>query len=191
MSTDHVGSETIDEERTFMQPRRYKISYRCEKCGHEWSRVTAKLGAKDPPCPARDCELKSLVERLAKENANLTRMLEEARAPATVGGNTVVKAVDETARIVMEDHQMTNLKDNVRAGDIVAPKLPPAQQQAADGYFGGAHIAERTGMGKKQMANLGRRAMAGAFKGMAINPQNVLGGTQGERPLRYVGKSAS
>lgn len=186
MATDNTGTETVQEERSFLEKRRYKIAYRCSDCGHEWSRVTTNLGGKDPPCPARDCAVKTETARLAREVANLTRMLEEARAPATVGANMVVKAVDETARIVMEDHHMTNLRDNVREGESVAPKLPGAQQAAADGFFGGKHVADVNGVNRRQMDRLGRRAMGGAFKSMALNPGNVLPGKSGEPILRSV-----
>jgi hypothetical protein len=107
---------------------------------------------------------------------------------AQIGKNVRVKAVDETAKIVMEDYQMTDLKDNIRHGENVAPKLPPAQQKAADNYFGNAGL-KAAGINEKQAALLGRRAIAGAFRDMSV-PPTVVQGTghrQGESPMRRVG----
>ena len=77
----------------------------------------------DPPCPK--CRAKARKRRGLDMNG---------RAPA-VGGSLVVRAVDTTAEIVMEDHGMTNLRDDAREGESMAPKLPPAQQAMADNFF--------------------------------------------------------
>lgn len=75
--------------------------------------------------------------------------------------HTQNKCVDKTAEIVMTDYGMTNLKDNVRAGEAMAPKLHPQQQAAADNMFGG-------GGKKRQMpfnaAAMAKRAMSGALR---------------------------
>lgn len=46
------------------------------------------------------------------------------------------KCVDKTADIVMTDYGMTDLKDNVRMGEAMAPKLPGGAQNMADQMMG-------------------------------------------------------
>lgn len=71
------------------------------------------------------------------------------------------KCVDKTADIVMHDYGMTNLKDNVRVGETMAPKLDPVRQAAADNMFGGG--------GKKRQfpinaGKLAKQALSGALR---------------------------
>jgi hypothetical protein len=117
----------------------------------------------------------------------MAKMLDEQRAPPQVGANVTVKAVDMTAEIVMKDHGMTDLKDGIRQGENMAPKLPPPMQRAADNFFNPA-----AQMRNKRQANmaqrLGQRAIAGAFRNVAINPAEIAGGTPGEPALRPVRK---
>ncbi len=124
-----------------------------------------------------------MLRELQQENARLRIMLEEQKAPAHIGANNVVKAVDATADIVMQDYKLTDLKDNVRTGESVAPKLPPHQQVLADNMFGGGKSDMQirdpsTGQTRSiqagRMAALGRRAIAGAFRGMAVAPNAVI-----------------
>ena len=184
MTTLYGGFETVDPEG-FMQPRRYKVSFSCEKCGHQWHRTYKAVPKKNPACPNKSCSEASELEQLKRENENLKRMLESGEAPAQIGKNVRVKAVDETAKIVMEDFHMTDLKDGIRAGENMAPKLPQAQQAAADNYFGGGAM-KSAGLNKKQTDLLGRRAIAGAFRNMAVPPNAALGLKKGENPFRLV-----
>lgn len=82
------------------------------------------------------------------------------RAPGIIGGNVQIKAIDETAKIVMEDYGYTNLRDDVRPTETMTPKLPPAQQAAADNYFGGGRKRD---LGGVNLARHARAAMAGAL----------------------------
>ena len=50
--------------------------------------------------------------------------------------HTQNKCVDKTADIVMTDYGMTNLKDNVRTGESMAPKLGGGAQAVADQMMG-------------------------------------------------------
>lgn len=184
--------ETLPPDR-YLGPRRYKISYVCDFCGHQWDVITEKLSRRDPKCPVRECRDAQKAEEDAANAQRREKMLAEQRAPAVTGANVVVKAVDETARIVMEDHGLTDLKDNVREGEGVAPKLPAVgpsgmpMNKAAEGFFGGGAVRGHAGIrNEKQAALLGRRAMAGAFRGMALNPAQVVPGRPGEAVLRPV-----
>jgi hypothetical protein len=78
---------------------------------------------KTPPCPSKGLRRQQEIDALKRQMANLQKMIETAR-PSQIGNKVVVKAVDETAKIVMEDYKMTDLKDNIRHGEGVAPKLP-------------------------------------------------------------------
>ena len=182
-----IGETEVLEPDGYLQPKRYRVTYECEKCGHVYHRIYKVVPRKDPPCPNRSCSDKSEIEDLKKRLDNLTAMLESGQAPAHIGQNVRVKAIDHTANIVMEDYGMTNLKDRVEPGEGVAPKLPPEQQKLADGYFGGSALKEH-GINKKQMDLLGRRAIAGAFRNSAVAPTDIRppGMRQGESPLRVV-----
>lgn len=183
MSEQYIGSETLPPDG-FMQPRRYKITARCLRCQKNYSWVTTKPGGPDRPCPKKKCREEVIQERVLREAENVAKMLEEQRAPGHIGANTGVKAIDETARIVMEDHKLTDLKDNIRPGEAMAPKLPGPQQAAADNFFTKNPLAER-GVNARQAELLKRRAIGGAFRGMAVSP-TVTGGTPGESPMRLV-----
>ena len=182
---EYLGMDTMPSTGGFMEKKRYKISYRCNVCGHEYSRITTRLDKVDPPCPTKACKEAVFKEAVQREVANMAKMLNEQRPPAHTGANTNIKAVDMTAEIVMKDHNLTDLKDNVRQGESMAPRLRPDMQRAADSFFNPS-----TAMRNKRQAvaaqRLGQRAIAGAFRNTAIDPVNVLGGNRGEPALRKV-----
>lgn len=183
MTESYIGAETLPPDG-YLQPRRYKITCLCHRCDKEYSWVAKVVTSDDRPCPRKACKAAALREQIDKEVANRTKMLEEQRPPGHIGANIGVRAVDETARIVMEDHQMTDLKDNIRPGESMAPKLPGAQQTAADNFFSANPLRDR-GVGSRQAEMLKRRAIGGAFRGMAVSP-TITGGTAGESPMRHV-----
>ena len=192
--TTYTGFEPV--ETGPFEPTKQRFNYHCDRCGHDWHKLAYAVPKKNPKCPNRSCvEIAELADLRTKYN-NLERMLLDGRAPAHIGANTTVKAVDYTANAVMEDYKLTDLKDGIRQGEDMAPKLPPAQQQQADNYFVGApapagqpatgptgfrdtKVADfKTGrphtIKAKQMEMLGRRAIAGAFRGMAVAPTAVV-----------------
>jgi len=177
----------MDKSDSFFEPTKYKIRYQCELCNHKYTRTFKAVPIKDPPCPNKACGAKQEMDSLKKQIANLQRMVEEGQGPGQIGNKTVVKAVDETARIVMEDYKMTDLKDNIRHGEAVAPKLPGQQQTLADNYFGGRGL-QAAGINSKQADALGRRAIAGAFRSAALNPSSIQlpEVRNGQSPLRVM-----
>ena len=146
---------------------KYKIKLRCIACGHTWSRIVDRINAPDPPCPK--------CRRAAKKKPATD--YSDGRAPGIVGENSRNKAIDETAKIVMEDYGktmgVTNLVDagGVREGDVLAPKLDPARQAVADNMFsrkrGNMPMLGNGGPGgvaaSMNGAAIARAAMAGAF----------------------------
>lgn len=94
-------------------------------------------------------------------------------APAITGSITV-RAVDKTAEIVMQDHGLTDLKDNIRVGEAMAPKLPGEQQKVADTFFEPNKNPRLVGRRKAYLDALGKRAIAGAFQNMALDVKGVL-----------------
>lgn len=153
----------------------YTITFRCPDCGLVFSKKSKSPNPPDPRCPNLDCA-KGLFSRPAQEST-----VEEPRvaragldfgagadAPA-VTGHTVTRAVEETARIVMEDQKLPNLGDIAKPGENTAPKLAPKLQAQADGFFGGA-----MGRGRNRLFNgprVAKAAMAGAYA-----PGRVAGG---------------
>ena len=100
------------------------------------------------------------------------------KAPAAVGMSVGVKAIDETASIVMQDYGLTDMRSDVRQGESAAPKLPPVLQRQADNFFGGAG-------GKRQAGgfNFGRAARA-AMSGALSDPRSTaasIGATHAAR----------
>ena len=167
----------------FLGPRRYRITCKCLRCGKSYSYVAARLSDPDRPCPKKKCKTAAHEEEIERAARNLAAMLTQQKAPGHVGANVTVKAVDQTAEIVMKDYGFTDLKDNIREGESVAPKLPPEQQKQADGYFGGKAVAERWGVNNRAMQVLGARAVAGTFRNMSVNPGVAVPGKRGEKPL--------
>jgi predicted nucleic acid-binding Zn-ribbon protein len=161
-----------------------RITFQCSKCGHVWVRTLKAEPKRDPPCPNRRCEEVAERDQLKREVENLRRMLEEQRAPATIGQNIRVKAVDETARIVMEDQHLADLRDNVREGETMAPKLPQAQQQLADAMFSPRKDAVmpviasdgRRGMSipAARLRAVGMRAIGGAYARNSVKPTAII-----------------
>jgi hypothetical protein len=110
------------------------------------------------------------------------------RAPAAVGMSNQVKAVDETARITMEDYGLTDLRTDVRQGETAAPKLPGKLQHMADTMFSGG--TNRGGMMRGiNTGQLARRAMGGAFspsRTHSPDPISVIQGPREKPPVRIL-----
>ena len=168
---------------------RYKITCRCVLCGHRWSRFTANPDSPDPPCPrvTRWDDDGKPASWCGQEVNPIGMDLTIARAPATIGASIQVKAIDETAKIVMEEHGFTDLRDDVRPGETMAPKLHPNLQAQADNFFGGPP-------GKRQTRgfNPGMHAAA-AMRGAFSDPASTgasLGAVHANRtrpPVHLVG----
>jgi hypothetical protein len=197
MTSEFVASEAVVPETPF-EPAKIRVLYRCAQCGHNWKSRPIKVPPKiDPPCPNSRCIEIALLRQTAREVENLKRILAEQRAPAQVGANNTVKAIDYTANAAMQDYGLTDLKDSIREGESMAPKLPAPQQALADNYFGGQKdVMVRdvmTGQSRpvlaRSLSNLGRRAMGGAFRNMAVPPNAVIPeNMRGQPPLRMVRK---
>ena len=82
----------------------------------------------------------------------------------------------------MQDYKLTDLRDNIRPGESMVPKLPGKMQSAADNFFGGGNLNG----GSRSMNALARRALAGAYKGSAVAPTDIFPGQRGESALRKV-----
>ena len=180
MTTDYLGYETEPSEG-YLQPDKVRIFYRCNRCGHEYSRVCKSTASPDAPCPKKACKEAREEEEIARRVANTLAMIESGQTPGITGRNPVVGIIDQTAQDVMSDYKLTDLKDNIREGESMAPSLPGKQQIAADNFFQANKGA--TGMGAKQAAFVGRRALAGAYRSMAVAPIDVFPGQKGESPL--------
>ncbi len=133
----------------------YKVTFRCGDCGHVFKR-TMELEARDPKCP--HCQ-----------KAQRARGMDMAGKPPAVGGSIIGKAVDTTAEIVMQDHGMTDMRDNIRQGEVSTPKLAPHLQRQVDNFFGGTKALPRQwGLNAGAIA---QRAMAGGYRDPgAIDP---------------------
>lgn len=182
-----LDSEFVDSEQ-YLGPRMKRITYECEKCGHVWVRTFKAMPKKDPGCPNRHCADKSRIADLEREMANLRAMLESGVAPAQIGGNIRVQAIDRTAEIVMQDNRLTDLKDNIRMGETMAPRLPPVMQRQADNLFAAARPAGNvpiigasqasSRVSSKFLARVGAKAIAGGYRTNAVLPTAVVAKTR-------------
>ena len=75
--------------------------------------------------------------------ANVEAMIETGQTPGHIGANVHVKAIDIAAQIVMEDYQMTDLKDNTRQGDSMVPNLTSRQRAMNKDFWGGSRMKDR------------------------------------------------
>jgi hypothetical protein len=155
----------------------YLVTLRCSE-GHMWTRRTKNPASADPPCPILDCASR----QSPRNGTRVTYPTDETpagppigmdlslnKAPATIGGNIQVKAIDETANIVMQDYGFTDLRSDVRETESAAPKLAPALQAQADNFFGGPKGRNAQAFGG---INLGRHARA-ALAGRLVDPQST------------------
>lgn len=146
---------------------RYKITCRCRACGHRWSRITKDPESPDPPCPrvTRYDEDGKPLSTCGTEVTPVGLDLSLNKAPAAIGGNIHIKAIDETQKIVTEDYGLSDIRSDVRIGESAAPKLAPQQQAMADAFFnGGRKQAAPAGMtGNINLARHARAAMSGAL----------------------------
>lgn len=185
-----LGTQDVPADG-FMQPAKRRLKLRCLRCGKVYySKPFVVVPRDDPPCPRRKCAIDRAVEERLANDERFQKMIAEERAPGLIGDKPVVKAIDETAKIVMTDYNLTNLSDSMRQGDTAIPKLPPQQQQAADGFFspqarattfGGRRMAARVArMGAMALANGGA-----AFKGSGAQVDKIqrAQAPQGERAL--------
>lgn len=149
--------------------QKYRMTFKCAECGNVFRKITTNVDLVKAPCP--ECKKGERIVKLVRSNdgpVSQQDLLERdwEKQPyvyppksAESSGN-VIKAIDETAKIVMEDHNMGDLRDNVRVGESMAPKLPPRQQRDADNMFSGGNI-------KRMIPNAGamaRTAMAGGYR---------------------------
>ena len=144
----------------------FVVKMRCTVCGHSWKRRTKNPESADPPCPNLACG-----EAMLPIGMDLTLN----KAPASIGGNIHVKAIDETAKIVMEEHGMTDLRSDVREGETAAPKLPPHLQAQADNFFGGPK-GRRQGFNP---ANHVRAALTGGLRD-PLSTKRAIGSLEGQ-----------
>jgi hypothetical protein len=187
-------AQELMEPDGYLQPKRYKITFQCDRCAHQWQKVVTRLDGKDPPCPRKACREAAVEEEINRRAENLARMVAEGRGPASIGGNTMNRAIDLTADITMAGYGLTDLKDNLREGDTMAPALPAPLQRQADGFFNGAGLADAVGGGRagggmaRRMTQMGQRALRGSYRSTAVSIADVDPRGPNEPALRMVGK---
>jgi hypothetical protein len=168
---------------------RYKLTLRCNNFRHgphKYSRtvdVDEDAGetlddVPNPPCPLCNKYVKLRDEEVMATApipiAPIEQWLSQQEAPGIVGRSNTVKAIDMAAEISMKDYWLTDLKDNVRQGETMAPNLPPAQQKMADNFFSPQSNPAFASKRQKQIKLLGQRAIAGAFRTTALDVKSVL-----------------
>lgn len=157
---------------------KHKITLRCTSCGFRWTRIVsdAKLAEPDPPC--RRCKTRYETRGIDFDNP---------RAPANVGQNPRVNAIDQTAEIVMQDHGMTDLRSDVREGETMAPKLAPKLQAMADNMF--VRKGRNNPLQGVNAGRLARQAMSGAFAPQRVGGVDPVAATHEARvkpPVRII-----
>jgi hypothetical protein len=136
----------------------YRITLRCTDCGHKFRRTVASIDAEDPPCP-----------RCAKVPENIGLDVAAGQAPA-IGGNPVNRAMDYTMEAVATDYGFTDLSTDAREGATMTPKLPPAQQAAADAMFNPKLRGAVMGQQGPRLGAIAANAMAGGYKMPNVDP---------------------
>lgn len=145
--------------------------YQCEDC-HSIAKIFEDIGETVlHSCPACDSSAIKYRGKISKDISSEAVMKN--------------KCVDKTADIVMTDYKMTDLKDNVRVGESMAPKLGAGAQSVADQMMGkkstdgmmSVYDANTRRIVKipqnRNGAALAKRAMSGAMRG-AIDPVQAL-----------------
>ena len=174
-----------------MEKQKYRVTCKCD-CGNVFKLITTNMDVSSARCttcrakkrmtrlvrmgdgPVSDADL--LAEKIAAKMMQTPefqqRLLSKLMSPTPVSSKNNIKAVDETANIVMEDYKIGDLPDRgLRTGDTMAPKLPPAQQAKADNFFGGG--GKKRGAGPFNASNITRMVNSGVLNpnvNGAINP---------------------
>lgn len=135
----------------------YAHWFRCRTCGNRFSvkRLTADSSkVKAPNCPRRSCIGKSRQSHVPDIGFDPS----EGKAPA-LGGSIPTRAFDTAMEMTMQDHGMTDIRDDARPGEPSVPKLRPDLQERADNFFGGQKKQNRGTRGKVDLSGLyGERA---------------------------------
>lgn len=158
----------------------FETKYKCGDCAHIFYKMTEndprKSGGRLPACPeckkVKKTEATMYIkvrgdykERTNEEREARTQAMISSRKPPAMGKTNFTKAMDATAEIVMQDYGMTNLQDNLRAGDSMAPKLEHRLESKVDEVF----KAQKPLAGQQAMGTLNNALMqqinAGKFKG--------------------------
>jgi predicted nucleic acid-binding Zn ribbon protein len=127
------------------------VIYKCSDC-NSITKLYEEVGETAlTECPA--CESKNLVYK-----GHISKDISTASSIRN-------KAVDTTADIVMEDYKLGNLKEDVKLGESMAPRLDPVKQNLADNMFSGA--ARKKSF---DAAKLAKRAMSGSLR----DPRNYV-----------------
>jgi hypothetical protein len=131
----------------------WSTRYLCDDCGQTFEKLTdkdpRKVGGRPPGCPY--CKKhKSKTQFQNRVNGNMSaadvQAIQESKRPVVpgapmLGSSNFTKAMDETAKIVMEDYGLTNLRDNLREGDNMVMPLSGkdangvAYEQRVDSVF--------------------------------------------------------
>lgn len=175
--------------------KKYRMTFKCPEpsCGNVFKKITTNQYLQSSPCPeCRKAKVKSpkptvkfirmgdgivtdadlLAEKIALKLMSTPEfqasLASKLLSPTPQSSQNQIKAIDITAKTVMEDYKMGDLKDNVRTGDVMAPKLPPAQQAKADNFFGGAG-------GKRPGMPFNARQVAGMVNSGMLKPSAANG----------------
>lgn len=124
------------------------FDYECGDCGARFEHLKMSRDEPDPECPG--C-------------AALARKM----PPLVSIGTNKGRAVD-IAQAEVESMGFTNMKDNLREGDVAAPNLSPPMQAAVKNFWGGGAVPA---LGGKNMLAVGRAALA---EGGGANPLTQL-----------------
>lgn len=162
---------------------KFQLVLKCKVCKHRYKRIVTLDADEriedvpDPPCPkcAKPAHRTDAYQTASPPLAHdgIEGIVASGRAPGIVGHNNAVRAIDQTAEIVMRDYGLTNLKDTVREGDIMAPRLPPEQQKKVDNFFG-AKPAPNNKRQQAMMQRMMRKAIGGSYRASALDLKSVL-----------------
>lgn len=176
-----------------MEYRYRKTSYRCSDCKHSFDKVRKfavdkyphgtdlPFPMKDPDCPqckkVKRVDFKNSVtddthKHINPANPEASFIGGSAENPVRVpsmGKSNFTKAMDATAEIVMKDYALTNLQDNLRAGDSMAPKLTPELERKVDEVF----KPQKPIMGQTGATNLNKALTANINAGRYSGQNNI------------------
>lgn len=130
----------------------FETKYICDTCQPPYTFVKItdddprKVKCRTPACP--QCRERKALAKMSmnvngRMSAETVMAIQASKPPATPGapalhgGNPRNKAIDETANIVMQDYQMTdlNMGSHLRAGDNCVPKLSHELERKVDEVF--------------------------------------------------------
>ena len=125
------------------------FSFRCRHCAAKLRLRNYLPGDEIPACP-----------QCGEEPIEMVNKLDLAGPPPAHIGSPKARAEEETYKAMETQYGITDMRDNLREGDIAAPKLTPMQERMKAGWDANRGVTTQGGLALPPPAQLLQGARA-------------------------------